>query len=193
MHLYQAICATWTICVLTIISAHTYAGWGHYTGNEEGLWDRGRQSLIIADVIAVESDLDTTGVIAPNSYTVSMCPRAVIAGSFDPSIHTQVVKSRIWIGVASSLWKLPEPGTRYLVVIDESLGAPRISLAGQRFMPDNSPLSPSEGKIKIHSSMYPVTGLDDPVVREVTERLRRVRTAAATTQPSTQPATVPAR
>lgn len=135
-------------------------------GGEDGSWDTGELSIIVATVEHL--DLDRPAA----RYRVTLVPKATIAGLFDPSLHPKLEASLVADPVVISgggmrgfVGIVPHEGDLVMVVLHRPYsGEPVYSIPGRdcAFMRDES------GVAKI-------TGLDDAKVEQTLKRMREGR------------------
>ena len=154
------------------------AGWGNFTGDEEGLWDQDGCSVVVGKI----RNMHNGSAKGPAFYTATLQPEALLCGCLDPSLHPSLPVAFMAQALNTSIDQVPADGSTVLAVVSMRDGRVGIVSDSCRFMPGDS-------------SLVSVTGLDDPKVAETLKRLQAARKAgdakrAAATQ-SSAPATAP--
>ena len=147
-----------------LFSTVAAGGVGVLFGDEEGLWDEDRVSVVLARVTDVSHDGDGDGDHLYLDY-VTLEPLGTLSGSFDAGT-TSSVTARFWFGANSSLDDKPQVDTTVLVVIRRADDWWAVVSDFCQFMPGRS-------------ALVEVDGWDDPRVAETLKRIQAVRGAGA--------------
>jgi hypothetical protein len=164
------------VLLLVLISGATiHEGVIAITGREEGLWTKDGTFVIVATIKAVER---VHGPEYDPTHRLVLLPHAALAGSFDPSLHVELV-AHVAVGHGSSVRQTPPVGSLAVVVMRPHEGAFWVDSASCAFVPGGSALTV-------------VASWNDP---RIAETLRKIQAARANPNPSpygkpgTQPAT----
>lgn len=140
-----------------------------YDAKDEDFWN-GTAFILVAKVIAVGPGSGSS----PIYYKVTLEPRAIIAGLFNPAAHKTIVFE---MALGFDRWTIPKADELIIAVLfdHEKLEVPGVpfGLAGGRcvFMPNNQPL-------------VVLKDMNDPVIVDV---LHKMQAARPTTAPSSPP------
>jgi hypothetical protein len=156
--------------VLGQLAQSAYAGTVSLSGREPNLWRSGMAYLIVARVTEVQG-LELGKNDENATHLISLEPLSTVAGTFDPSKGSQI-KARAYIGTPFAVIQdLPSKGAIVLALIepgniggDDARPFPCISPDICHFMPNEQ-------------GLFILKGLDDPLVHETLERIRKERAA----------------
>ena len=157
------------LCALTVCGPARAAN-PTFHADQEQFWNGGA-AVIIAKVGGIQQSKG--GPVG--DYELNVQPQACVAGLFNPAANPTVIAD---YSLGLERRTIPKAGELVLAVLFDrnKLGVPRpgFGVANGRcsFMPDNQPL-------------VVLTGMDDPVVKEVLRKIQAGR--PATTAPATHP------
>lgn len=165
-------------CLVLWLGTRVFGGIDSLEGGDEGLWDEGGHSLIVARVRSVEA---LPSKVGPTHRAV-LEPLATLAGHLDPSAQSTIVVLLYAQAMGTSVHAAPEKGDWILAVIwaaatdgDERQKSLYIESAFCRFMPKDA-------------AVVVIRGLDDSIVKETLTRIQtsRLKAKAPTSAPATQ-------
>ena len=155
---------------VTLACASINADGGAITksGREEDSWTKGRLFVIIASVATV---VRSAGESEDETHRITLVPHATLAGSFDVSLHPQIVAPTVAGIYGTSIKEPPPTGSLAIVVLCPHDGELWVDSASIAFVPGGSALTV-------------VDGWNDPRIAETLKNIQAAR--HPTTQPATQ-------